>query len=182
MNVTDDEKRLLDEKIAAFDTAAKWHIAEGLSRLDDTILDEAVSKLTLPEPDKSTGSDYTVIPVPQKMKLNFLKEDSQDIIRKAMCVSRAIGTYIRNRCRTEHDFGIRLRTYFCNLYYELRKPPYGYLGDCLFKAMVARITQKVPLVNGPAATAILVHLFLICDVFEKSGETFEHQDEPEEMR
>lgn len=184
-----DEAYILELKkeIAAFDDAAKWTLIDRVARLDDEVLEKAVNALGFPVPDKLTGSDYQTMTVPKKMEKNHLGEDERlgelvsGIIGSCMCHSRRIGTFIYERCRTEPSFAEMLRTYFCRLYANFRHA--GLLGDDLFLAMTCHFRKVVGNEShAAAATAILVHLFLICDVFEKSGEPNEVRMRKEAMR
>ena len=183
-----DETYILELKreIAAFNEAEKWMLIDCVARLDDEVLEKAVNALGFPVPDKSTGSDYKTMTVPKKMEKNHLGEDERlgetvnMIIGSCMCHSRRVGTFIYERCRTEPSFAETLRTYFCHLYANFRHE--GLLGDDLFLAMTCHFRKVVGDEFQGAATAILVHLFLICDVFEKSGEPNEVRMKKEAMR
>lgn len=164
----------LKAEVAAFDEAASWKLVDTISKLDDSILECAVDALDLSVLDKDTGSDYKTIPVPEKIKLNGFSEKVQRIIGRSLCFSRSIGRFIVGRSRTQSDFAVSLRTYFCQLYSNLRNE--GFLQDDLFIAMRDYIADSLgDEKEAAAATAILVHLFLICDVFEKSGEAAERR-------
>lgn len=184
-----DEAYILELKkeIAAFDEAAKWTLIDRVAHLDDEVLEKAVNALGFKVPDKLTGSDYRTMTVPKKMEKNHLGEDEKRgedvkaIIGSCMCHSRRIGTFIYERCRTEPSFAEKLRTYFCHLYANFRHD--GLLGDELFLAMDCHFRKVLgDAFQAAAATAILVHLFLICDVFEKSGEPNEVRMKKEAMR
>ena len=183
-----DEKYIseIKKEIAAFNDAAKWTLIDRIAQLDDEVLEKAVNALGFPVPDQLTCSDYKTMTVPKKMEKNHLGEDERlgetvkMIIGSCMCHSRRVGTFIYERCRTEPSFAETLRTYFCQLYANFRHE--GLLGDDLFLAMTCHFRKVVGDEFQSAATAILVHLFLICDVFEKSGEPNEVRMKKEAMR
>lgn len=172
MITSPEEIASIRKKIAALDHAAKRGIIDRMVELDEGVLLDAADALDLPKPDRATGSGLTTIPVPLKMEINDLGDDSRSIIARAMCFSELVAGFIKRQCRTKSDFAVSLRTYFCDLYKNLRHADFH--GDDLFDAMIVHMREKVgDPVRESVAVAILVHLFLICDVFEKSGESAE---------
>lgn len=162
-----DELREIRAELSVFDRAAKWELASKIVELDDGILEKAVQCLNLPSPNRNAGSDLQNIPVKQKLELNDLHEATLDIITASACYSPCVKKFIAVRCRTIGSSADALKTYFFDLYQNLRME--GFLGDELFDAMLIYIRHKVRDVQlQAAATAILVHLFLMCDVFEKT--------------
>ena len=174
MITTPEEIARIRKELAALDRAAKREIIDRMVELDEDVLLDATDALDLPRPDHSTGSGLTTVPVPLKMEINDLGEDTRLIIARAMCFSELVAGFIKRQCRTKSDFAVSLRTYFCDLYKNLRYA--DFYGDDLFNAMIVHMRKKVgDIQRESVAVAILVHLFLICDVFEKSGEAAEKQ-------
>jgi len=178
MIISEDEFREIKAGIAAFDEAATWKLTDAISGLDDEILENAITSLGPLTRDPASGTDLKIIPVPEKIRKNHLGDAPKQIISRSLCFSRQIGGFISRRNRTDMAFAESLRTYFCDLYMTLRHE--GLLQDDLFLGMVSYIQNKMQdEISAAAATAVLVHLFLVCDVFEKSGEAGERNSRVE---
>ena len=130
-------------------------------------LEAAIDALELPDTDPNLGYDLTIHDTDKKLNRNKLGEPTQKLIQEAAQHSAIVEKFISERAKqtNDSDFPIRLRYYFVSLYNKLYLEDEIY-GDELFEAVRQAASQNAKSDSCKFATlAILVHLFIICDIF-----------------
>lgn len=144
-------------------------MAEKADIPDIAILEEAVNTIELPESDPNLEYDLAIHDTETKIVHNRLGTASRQIIREAAPFSSIVEKFISDRARDTNDpeFPKKLRSFFFREYKRLLVDS-GIVEDELF-VMVNNAVSA--LIKSPtakfAANAILVHLFIICDLFER---------------
>lgn len=172
MRISEEKYAEILAKVGAYDESAAWNLEDRISKIDDSILDRVLRKLGPMTSERGGGSDMRVIPVPEKMNVNHFSGRIERIIRRSLCHSKRISEFIKKCNRTDNEIPDLLRSYYNDLYMTFRNR--GCLHDRLFLAMQEYLADVLAdEIDAAAATAIMVHLFLTCDVFEKSHEEAE---------
>ena len=144
-------------------------MAEKADVLDIAILEEAVNSIELPKSDQSLEYDLSINDTEAKIAHNHFGDVSRPIIREAAPFSSIVEKFISDRARDTNDpeFPMKLRSFFFREYRRLLVDS-GIFGDELFVMVNTAVSA---LIKSPAAkfaaNAILVHLFIICDLFER---------------
>lgn len=114
----------------------------------------------------SSGSDFSLIPLKDKMAKNGLSASIQGTIAMGLSVSKLVGEFVESESQIDGEFSDRLVAGFLQEYYRLRQE--GIRGDDLFDLM-CRFSQKgySTQAQRSAGIAVLIYLFERCDVFEK---------------
>ena len=144
-------------------------MSEKADVLDIAILEEAVNSIKFPESDQSLEYDLSINDTDAKITYNRLGDESRQIIREAAQFSSIVEKFISDRARDTNDpeFPKKLRSFFFREYKRLLVDS-GIFGDELFVMVNNAVSAliKSPMAKF-AANAILVHLFIICDLFER---------------
>ena len=128
-------------------------------------LEEATRWVMQMRPDPAR-SGFAVVPPGEKIRRNELTDRSRMTITMALGVSREVGQYIQTVAQTDSEFPVRLRSGFLEEYYRLRRE--GCCGDDLFDLMCSFAQQGFTEQHRRSAgLAVLIHLFELCEVFEK---------------
>ena len=151
-------------------SAATAHtMSEKADVLDIAILEEAVNSIKFPESDQSLEYDLSINDTDAKITYNRLGDESRQIIREAAQFSSIVEKFISDRARDTNDpeFPKKLRSFFFREYKRLLVDS-GIFGDELFVMVNNAVSAliKSPMAEF-AANAILFHLFIICDLFER---------------
>lgn len=147
-----------------------------LGVFDEGVLEDAVNSIELPPCDPDLKYDLTAGKVDLKLKVNGLGKKVERLIRKEVAHSPVVEEFIRNRAKETNDelFPLKLRSFFFNEYKRLLVPDDGddgVWGDGLFFGVRDAVENLIGNARAKsAAAAILVHLFLICDLFERPEE------------
>ena len=139
---------------------------------NESILEDAVNSIVLPPNNPELEYDNTIVNVDDKLRVNCLGSVIQRIIRKEAANSTVVEQFIRDRAKQTNDeeFPKKLRSFFFNEYKRLLMPEEGdgLFGDPLFFGVRDAVAERIRNESAKkAAVAILVHLFLICDLFER---------------
>lgn len=135
-------------------------------------LEAAIGELQLPDTDPDTGFDLTIHDTASKLRFNQLGDQTRNIILEFAQHSATVEKFISERAKQTNDpyFPARLSHFFVSLYRKFFRED-GIYGDELFEAIGQAASHSVKSAQRKTATkAILVHLFLICDVFERPME------------
>lgn len=166
--------RLLKERARAYNDRDEEAFNRQLSNIDDEVLLKAVTRLGRLNVDPHSGTDMRAIPVPRKMEINHLGDKAKRLIESCLCHSKQIAAFVKSCNRTDPDFAGALRTYICDLYASLLR--IGFAQDDLLVAMKSHMEEVGgDVINGAALTTIVVHMFLVCDIFKKSNEEGERR-------
>lgn len=112
---------------------------------------------------KSTG--FNVITPEEKIIKNQLTEKSRAYISMGLARGNEVERFLAEMSGIDIKFPDRLKDGFKQKYLELRKT---HTGDYLFEAMLSFSQEGLKNFTELAAgLSILVHLFLICEIFEK---------------
>lgn len=139
-----------------------------------TILEEAVNSLKLTECRHGSLEEIKTIDAKEKLRINHLGEATASLIKSVVSHSPIVEKFISDRTKENNDplFPDKLRSFFFNEYKKLVL--HGTLGDDLFMGVKNAVEQ---LISNPAAKcaalSIIVHLFIICDLFERTDEELE---------
>jgi len=140
-------------------------------QLDQGMSDISFAELTVAANALASGKhtsneDYQVITPTEKIKKNALSESSKFYISIGLSQSPTVERFIANMAMNfDVQFPENLKNGFKTKYIELKK---NLSGDALFIAMInfARAGKR-DFKHQAAGLAILIHLFHICEVFEK---------------
>ena len=137
---------------------------------NDRVLEGAVNSIELPPNNPELEYDNIIVKVEDKLRVNCLGPLVQRIIRKEAANSTVVEQFIRDRAKQTNDeeFPKKLRSFFFNEYKRLLMPEEGdgLFGDLLFIGVRDAVAERIRNESAKKA-AILVHLFLICDLFER---------------
>lgn len=130
-------------------------------------LEAAIESLNLQKSKSDAKYDLSIHDTQKKLDINHLGEPTIRMIQEAAQHSATVEQFISDRAKqtNDPDFPDRLRSFFLDAYNKaiLKK---GIFGDALFgdirQSIAERMTSSA---DKFAAQAILVHLFIICDVF-----------------
>ena len=130
-------------------------------------LEAAIDSLKLPETNPDIGFDLKILDTDKKLDINKLGERTKKVIVEVAQHSSLVEKFISERAKQANDpsFPQRLRYFFVSLYnkFYLEEETYG---DELFEAVRQAASQNAKSASCKfAIVAILVHLFIICDVF-----------------
>ena len=145
----------LDFAGAAIEDARRYEDID----VDAYVLEEAVKCLQLPDCDPDLTDDLFI-------------SDTRKLIREVINHSATVEAFIKDHAKETNDseFPQKLRSFFTREYKKLLNQN-AIFGDGLFSGVrdaVARLIPKPEL--KCAALSILVHLFLICDLFRRPEE------------
>ena len=130
-------------------------------------LEAAIDSLKLPKTDPNIGFDLKIHDTDRKLDINNLGERTKKVIVEVAQHSAKVQKFISERAKQTNDssFPARLRYFFVSLYNKFYLED-GIYGDDLFEAVRQAASESVKSDSCKFATlAILVHLFIICDVF-----------------
>ena len=165
---TQEDNENLHNEVMAFRGGRKQRIPEELVDIDFKVLQDAVKCMRLPDVVPPVEDAELPMKVDSKMAFNHLSDDCREVIYPAVCYSQTVGDFIIRKAVDDNDdtFPYRLETFFRGIYAEYYNN--GWRGDDLFDAMLNEIEKLIPKRKAKrAASAILVHLFEKCVVFEK---------------
>lgn len=109
--------------------------------------------------------DFKIISPEEKISKNNLTNQSRNVIAMGLIRGPEVEKYLASMALLDQDFPERLKNGFKQKYLELRQDS---SGDALFMEMLHFATpSKNDFGLHAAGVAILVHLFQICDIFEK---------------
>ncbi len=163
----------LDHAGAAIEDARRHEDVD----VDPYVLEEAVKCLALPACDPDLTDDLFISDTKAKLELNHLGEPTRKLIREVINHSATVETFIKDHAKETNDprFPQKLRSFFSHEYKRLITQE-GMLGDGLFSGIRDAVAGLIP---NPklkcAAQSILVHLFLICDLFMRPEENADAQ-------
>ena len=138
---------------------------------------DAFADIAFPELEEATAwakhvgnlnlnSDFRVVAPDVKIKRNQLTSESRVTIIMALSVSREVGKYIEAVAQTDPNFPDKLSAGFLQEYHRLRRE--GHRGDDLFDLMCSFAQQGYRnQCKRSAGLAVLIHLFELCEVFER---------------
>jgi hypothetical protein len=128
-------------------------------------LEEATAWVLRTFPNPSQES-FALLAPDEKIAKNGLRAGSRAVVAMGLSVSREVGQYIESVTQTDPDFPERLKSGFLEEYYRLRRE--GYRDDDLFDLMCRFAQQGFhEQSKRSAGLAVLIHLFELCEVFEK---------------
>lgn len=130
-------------------------------------LEAAIDALELPDTDPNIGYDLTIHDTNRKLDINQLGDPTKNLILEAAQHSAVVEKFISDRAKqtNDSDFPAKLRYFFVSLYNKFFLED-GIYGDELFEAVRQAASKSVKSDSCKFATlAILVHLFIICDIF-----------------
>ncbi len=158
----------LDFAGAAIEDARRYEDID----VDAYVLEEAVKCLQLPDCDPDLTDDLFISDTNAKLEINRLGEPTRKLIREVINHSATVEAFIKDHAKETNDseFPQKLRSFFTREYKKLLNQN-AIFGDGLFSGVrdaVARLIPKPEL--KCAALSILVHLFLICDLFRRPEE------------
>ena len=111
-------------------------------------------------------ADYSLLKVEDKIKKNDLDEDARGVIAMGLGVAKEVSRYIESVAQTDVEFPERLKAGFLEEYWRLKKGGIG--GGELFELMCRFAQQGFDRqAQRSAGLAVLIHLFEVCEVFEK---------------
>ena len=139
--------------------------------LSETALELAIESLDLNGEPLDLKYTLSIHDTDRKLELNRLGESTKQLIYEAAPHSKMVEDFISNHAKQTNDqsFPKKLRSCFMREY--LRLYDLGIYGDELFENIRQAISSRIsdPHLNF-AAQAILVHLFIICDIFKHPEE------------
>jgi len=114
----------------------------------------------------TSGSDFSLIPLKDKMVKNGLSTSVRGTIAMGLSISKLVGEFVEAESQIDTEFSRRLVAGFLQEYYRLRKE--GFFNDELFDLMCFFSQRGFSTqAQKSAGVAILIYLFERCDVFEK---------------
>lgn len=114
----------------------------------------------------SLAEDFSLTNVRSKMDKNDLTARVEGPMRTGMLGAEIVASYIERTATVDPDFPNRLRSGFVQEYETQRES--GLAGDDLFLALQAFASSgSSDLMRQVAGVSVLVHLFRICEVFER---------------
>lgn len=165
---TEDYIQTLESEVLTYQNGLKTRIPDELVDIDQRALEAAVKGMALPAPT-TVENDLVRIPVDAKMAHNSItQEANKKIIYASLCYSAEVAEYIKRRAIDVNDktFPYRLKAYFKGVYALYYNN--NFRGDDLFDRVVVTVVNEITSPAYYQATiAIIVHLFEICDLFEK---------------
>lgn len=140
-------------------------VEEGLDQSSVTFAELEVAAKAIATGQHYESSDFTVIPPEEKIKKNNLTNLSARYIAMGLSRSLEVEKFLSSMAIVDQAFPERLKNGFKHKYLELQKTS---SGDALFMDMLSFATSGFKDITECAAgLAILVHLFHLCEVFEK---------------
>lgn len=139
--------------------------------LSETALEVVIQSLDLNGETLDLKYTLSIHNTDKKLELNQLGDSTKQLIYEAAPYSKMVEDFISNHTKQTNDqsFPKKLRTCFMREY--LRLYDSGVYGDELFESIRQAISSRIPDPHLKfAAQAILVHLFLICDIFKHPEE------------
>lgn len=136
------------------------------------ILQKAIKSLKLPPCDPDLTDDLYISDTKAKLQLNHLGDSTIRLIHEVINYSALVEEFIKDYAKETNDQGFpkKLRSFFFHEYKKLYVEQ-GLIGDPLFSGVRDAVSALIP---DPklkcAAQSILVHLFLICDLFMRPEE------------
>ena len=128
-------------------------------------LQEATRWVARIQPSAVT-SDYSLLRLDQKIKKNDLDDGARAVITMGLSVAADVSSYIESVAQTDAEFPERLKAGFLEEYWRLTKE--GNKGTVLFDSMCHFAQQGFSQqAERSAGLAVLIHLFEVCEVFEK---------------
>lgn len=128
-------------------------------------LEEATKWATQLEPS-SVSTDYSLLKVKDKINKNDLGNEVISVIAAGLGVASEVARYVDNVALTDPDYPERLKAGFLGEFWRLKKD--GVSGSELFELMCQFSQQGFSRqVERSAGLAVLIHLFEVCEVFEK---------------
>ncbi|MBB4427860.1 hypothetical protein GGD66_006443 [Bradyrhizobium sp. CIR48] len=124
-----------------------------------------VAAKALLAPSVAANGDYQTIPPAEKIEKNKLRSTSTMLLTLGAAKSREVERVLLASSQLDSEFPDRLRSGFVAEYKALKAE--GLDGDDLFVAMYEWAGGEGDKGREAAGLAILTHLFVICDVFEK---------------
>jgi hypothetical protein len=126
---------------------------------------EIVAKGILSAND-DTAEDFTIIQPLEKMNKNSLTNNISNLLTIGLSHSRQVEQFIIQLSQIDNSFSGRLITGFKDKYNELKEQ--GLVGDQLFEGMFEFASGgRKEFKEKAAGLAVLCHLFVACEVFEK---------------
>lgn len=135
-------------------------------------LEDAIESLDLPKSSPDDRYDLSIHDTQKKLDVNLLGEPTIRLIREAAQHSAIVEQFISDRAKqtNDPDFPYKLRGFFLDAYNTAIREK-GVFGDALFSDIRQTIAERMTTGSGKfAIQAILVHLFIICDVFRRLEE------------
>ncbi len=135
-------------------------------------LEAAIESLELPKSNPDNGYDLSIHDTKKKLDVNLLGEPTIRQIQEAAQHSATVEQFISDRAKltNDSDFPYKLRGFFLDAYNTAIREK-GIFGDALFADIRQAISERMTTASGKfAIQAILVHLFIICDVFRRPEE------------
>lgn len=135
-------------------------------------LEAAIESLDLPKSNPDDRYDLSIHDTQKKLNVNLLGEPTIRQIQEAAQYSSTVEQFISDRAKqtNDPDFPYKLRGFFLDAYNTAIRER-GIFGDALFADIRQTIAERMTTTSGKfAIQAILVHLFIICDVFRRPEE------------
>lgn len=166
--VDDQEKKYTVDKLRQWkNTIEEKHRSSRLKASISFGELDAVTKTIIANPSLSVSPDFRVIPPEEKMQRNSLTENVRGLLTLGYAQVPQVESYVTHVSMLDHTYPDRLVTGFLNEYYRL-KNEYSFEGDELFNGMYYFASgRSLKVQEQVAGLAVLVYLFIKCDVFEK---------------
>jgi hypothetical protein len=137
---------------------------QGMTEFSFAELEVAAKAISTAQHFISNG-DFHVISLEDKIQKNALTQESSKLICMGLSSSSEVSNFLVKMAQLDFNFLERLKNGFKQKYLELRNTA---SGDLLFIKMLEFAQKGASSFNLKCASlAILVHLFHLCDVFEK---------------
>ena len=145
----------------------KWveeRLKKNISRINFAELDIAARAIATQ--DYSSESDFQITLIQEKINKNELSQSAINYMKAGISRSAEVGEYLRKQGQLDPAFPHRLSQGFQKKYKEFKQEANN--GDDLFWELVSFINSiLIGKKERLAGLAILCHLFVICEVFEK---------------
>ncbi len=140
-------------------------LKEQISHIGFAELEVAIKAIMSPESMKVNDS-FEVTPPGEKISKNNLTASSHNLIVQGLSLSDKVQEYIKRQSKLDEGYPERLTKGFRDEYDKLVQDGLG--GDALFDSMVAFSSGgSQDFKRRAAGLAILSHLFLLCEIFER---------------
>ncbi|MBE8233199.1 MAG: HNH endonuclease [Endozoicomonadaceae bacterium] len=126
---------------------------------------KASAKAILSAPVTSECLSFDVLELDKKIEKNNLTKSTRSLITMGLSVSETTRAYIESQEKLDNNYPEQLKKGFKNEYNKLVEK--GLSGDALFESMLEFSTSGHDFKDKAAGLAILVHLFELCEIFEK---------------
>lgn len=139
--------------------------------LSETALEVAIGSLDLSGEPLDLKYTLSIHNTDKKLEINQLGDSTRQLIYEAAPHSKMVEDFISNHAKQTNDLNFPKKLRSCFMKEYLRLYDSGIYGDELFESIRQAVSSRI---SDPhlkfAAQAILVHLFIICDIFKHPEE------------